>query len=65
LYFHGKHDWRGVGAVSVILKQDFFNMEQVHMGMKSYGFSGNRTSPMQKTSISNMHRALREEFWFA
>jgi len=64
LFFHGKDDWRGVGSVSIILEQDFLNMEQVQMGMKSYGFPGNRTSPMQETSISNMHRALREEFLF-
>ena len=63
--FLGRDDWRGVGAVSLILEQDFFNMEQVQLGMKSYGFPGNRTNPEQEVAISNMHRALREEFLFA
>ena len=63
--FLGQDDWRGVGAVSLILEQDFFNMEQVQLGMKSYGFPGNRTNPEQEVAISNMHRALREEFLFA
>jgi phenylpropionate dioxygenase-like ring-hydroxylating dioxygenase large terminal subunit len=64
-YFYGRDDWRQVGAVSIILEQDFLNMEQVQRGMKSHGFPGNRTSPMQEVAISNMHRALREEFLFA
>lgn len=63
--FYGKEDWRGVGAVSIILEQDFVNMEEVQRGMKSYGFPGNRTSPKQEVAISNMHRVLREEFLFA
>jgi len=62
--FHGKDDWRGVGAVSIILEQDFMNMEQVQRGMKSHGFPGSRTSPKQEVAISNMHRVLREEYVF-
>ena len=62
--FMGKEDWRGVGPVSIILEQDFLNMEQVQMGMKLHGFPGNRTSPIQEVAISNMHRALRDEFLF-
>jgi len=64
LQFLGKEEWRGVGAASVILEQDFLNMEQVQQGMKSHGFPGNRTSPIQEVAISNMHRVLREEFLF-
>ncbi len=63
-YLHGKDDWLGVGAVSVILEQDFLNMEQVQRGMKSHGFPGSRTSPKQEVAISNMHRVLREEYLF-
>ena len=37
---------------------------QVQMGMKLHGFPGNRTSPIQEVAISNMHRALRDEFLF-
>jgi phenylpropionate dioxygenase-like ring-hydroxylating dioxygenase large terminal subunit len=58
--FLEKDQWRGVGAVSPILMQDFDNMEQVQLGMKSYGFPGNRTTPKQEVAVSNMHRALRE-----
>jgi len=64
-HFYGKDDWRGVGAVSIILEQDFVNMEQVQRGMKSYGFPGNRTSPEQEVAVSNMHRVLREDYLFA
>jgi phenylpropionate dioxygenase-like ring-hydroxylating dioxygenase large terminal subunit len=62
--FHGKDDWRGVGPVSLILEQDFINMEQVQQGMKSYGFPGNRPSPLQEGAVYNLHRVLREEFLF-
>lgn len=63
--FYGQNDWREVGKVSLILEQDFFNMEEVQRGMKSYGFPGNRTNPEQEVAVSNMHRVLREEFLFA
>jgi len=62
--FLGKDDWRGVGAVSIILEQDFVNMEEVQKGMKSKGFPGNRLNPMQESAIANMHRVLREEYLF-
>lgn len=64
LRFFGKEDWRGVGSVSLILEQDFLNMEQVQIGMKSYGFPGSRTNPEQELAVSNMHRVLREEYLF-
>lgn len=62
--FLGKDDWRGIGTVSIILEQDFVNMEEVQRGMKSMGFPGNRLNPAQEASIANMHRALREEYLF-
>lgn len=62
--FLGKDDWRGIGSVSLILEQDFVNMEEVQRGMKSIGFPGNRINPEQESSIANMHRVLREEFLF-
>lgn len=57
---YGEEDWKGAGAISLILEQDFFNMEQVQKGMKQRGFPGNRTSPIQEVAISNMHRVLHE-----
>jgi phenylpropionate dioxygenase-like ring-hydroxylating dioxygenase large terminal subunit len=58
--FLDRDDWKKVKDVSLILWQDFDNMEQVQIGMKSYGCPGNRPSPKQEVPISNMHRVLRE-----
>lgn len=57
--FHGQDDWKGFDKVSIILAQDFENMEEVQKGMKSDGFEVCRTSPQQETSVSNMHRWIR------
>ena len=64
-YFYGRDEWRGVGAVSIILEPDFVNMEEVQRGMKSLGFPGNRTNPVQEVAVSNMHRVLRGDYLFA
>jgi hypothetical protein len=58
--FLGDEDWKGFAAVSVILQQDFNNMEEVQKGMKSDGFAGARTNPLQETSISNLHTHIAE-----
>jgi phenylpropionate dioxygenase-like ring-hydroxylating dioxygenase large terminal subunit len=42
------------------LEQDLTNMRMVQKGMRSRGFTAARTNPVQETSISNFHRALRE-----
>jgi len=47
-------DWGG------ILPQDFQNLRHVQQGMKSRGFAGSRTNPVQEKPISNFHRVLRE-----
>jgi hypothetical protein len=52
-------NWRDCD-LGLILTQDFTNMEQVHRGMKSSGFSAARTNPIQETPITNFHRVLRE-----
>ncbi|WP_082010683.1 aromatic ring-hydroxylating oxygenase subunit alpha [Novosphingobium malaysiense] len=57
--FLGDEDWKGFSAVSIILQQDFDNMEQVQKGMKSTAFEGSRTSPLQESSVSNLHRWVR------
>lgn len=40
------------------LEEDFANMEAVHQGMKSRGFSGARINPHQEFQIANFHRAI-------
>jgi len=43
-----------------ILTQDFINLEKMQRGMKSMGFKGLRTNPVQEQAVSNFHRALYE-----
>jgi hypothetical protein len=57
---YGPEDWRRIGDVSPVLVQDFSNMEAVQQGMKSIGFLGCRTNPLQESQIPNHHRVLRE-----
>lgn len=61
-FYHGVDDWKTdtVEKFGLILSQDFVNMGQVQQGMKSRGFAGARTNPLQETSISNFHRELHE-----
>lgn len=61
--FHwGVDDWKTdtVERFGLILSQDFSNMSEVQRGMKSSGFRGARTNPLQESAISNFHRVLRE-----
>lgn len=53
---HGA-DWAKVDW-GLILEQDFQNMGEVQKGMKSRGFRGARTSPVQERAISNFHATL-------
>ncbi len=53
---HGA-DWRAVDW-GLILEQDFQNMGEVQRGMKSRGFKGARTNPVQERAISNFHQTL-------
>lgn len=50
-------DWR-TADWGLILAQDFQNMGEVQRGMKSRGFKGARTNPVQERAISNFHRVL-------
>jgi phenylpropionate dioxygenase-like ring-hydroxylating dioxygenase large terminal subunit len=43
------------------LEEDFANMEAVHEGMKSRGYTGSRLNPHQERQIANFHRALQEQ----
>jgi hypothetical protein len=58
--FLGDDDWKGFSKISIILQQDFDNMEEVQRGMKNDGFTGSRTNPLQETSISNLHTHIAE-----
>ena len=55
-------DWKAntKADFGLILSQDFQNFEHVQRGMKSRGFKGSRTNPVQESEIPNMHRALAE-----
>lgn len=59
-YFHGENDWRDFKSISLILQQDLDNMGEVQRGMKSRGFAGARTNPLQESTVSNFHRVLCE-----
>lgn len=50
-------DWRTVDW-GLILAQDFQNMGEVQKGMRSRGFRGARTNPVQERAISNFHATL-------
>ena len=49
-----------VGAFGLILSQDISNMMEVQAGMKSRGFIGARTNPLQESTVYNLHRVIRE-----
>jgi phenylpropionate dioxygenase-like ring-hydroxylating dioxygenase large terminal subunit len=52
-------DWRD-GDWPLIFRQDFANLAAVQKGLKSRGFAGARTNPVQERAIVNFHRTLRE-----
>lgn len=51
-------DWRDADW-PLIYKQDFINLSELQQGVKSLGFRGLRTNPVQERVISNFHRVLR------
>jgi len=51
----GGDDWRKLDW-GLILAQDFQNMEDVQLGMKSRAFQAARPNPVQEVEISNFHR---------
>jgi hypothetical protein len=40
------------------IEQDFSNLKEVQKGMKSRGFTGARTNPLQETAVSHLHEVL-------
>lgn len=59
---YGDDDWKRIGDVSIVLLQDFGNLAAVQQGMKSMGFKGSLTNPLQESTVTNFHRAIREYF---
>ena len=59
-FFYGPDDWKTnvVENFGLILSQDFQNMGEVQLGMKSSGFEGSRTNPLQEGTVTNFHRTL-------
>jgi phenylpropionate dioxygenase-like ring-hydroxylating dioxygenase large terminal subunit len=55
-HFDGPEAFKGRNP---FLEQDFGNMGQCQKGMRSRGFTGARTNPLQEATISNFHRVLR------
>ncbi|WP_317928916.1 aromatic ring-hydroxylating dioxygenase subunit alpha [Halioxenophilus sp. WMMB6] len=47
-----EENWR------MVIAQDFSNMEQVQLGLKSRGFRGNLPNPHQERKVTNLHRNL-------
>jgi phenylpropionate dioxygenase-like ring-hydroxylating dioxygenase large terminal subunit len=52
-------DWQDADF-PLIFRQDFANIPEVYKGMKSRGFTGARTNPLQERVMTNFHRHLRE-----
>jgi phenylpropionate dioxygenase-like ring-hydroxylating dioxygenase large terminal subunit len=50
--------WQEHDDWGAIFPQDFQNLGEVQQGMKSRGFVGARTNPIQEKAISNFHRVL-------
>jgi phenylpropionate dioxygenase-like ring-hydroxylating dioxygenase large terminal subunit len=57
-YFHGEGEWREFRTINPFLAQDFENVARIQAGMKSRGFAGGRTNPVQELTVSNFHRAI-------
>ena len=55
---HGHDDWRRFHTISPLIQQDFDNMGEIQRGMKSRGFAGSRTNPLQEATVSHFHRTI-------
>jgi phenylpropionate dioxygenase-like ring-hydroxylating dioxygenase large terminal subunit len=54
------HGFEAFKGQCFFLEEDFGNMVAVHKGMKSAGWKGARTNPVQEGQIVNFHKTLRE-----
>ena len=59
-FYYGSEDYKTdvVDKFGLVLSQDFQYMGEVQRGMKSKGFAGSRTNPLQETTVSSFHRTL-------
>ncbi|TZG28904.1 aromatic ring-hydroxylating oxygenase subunit alpha [Sphingomonas montanisoli] len=55
--YHGFEAFKGNCE---FLEEDFLNMEAVNQGVKSRGFKGAVTNPVQEGTVAHFHRKLRE-----
>ncbi|KKC25231.1 aromatic ring-hydroxylating oxygenase subunit alpha [Sphingomonas sp. SRS2] len=53
-------DWRDFKDIPPFLAQDFDNLPYLQKGVRSQGFRGARTNPVQEGIISNFHMKLRQ-----
>jgi hypothetical protein len=51
-------DWRDASQVGRVLSQDFANLAEVAVGMRTRGFRGLRLNGRQEVGILNMHREI-------
>lgn len=54
--FHGFKDFEGQCP---FLEEDFLNLEAVNEGIKSRGWKGARTNPVQEVTVSNFHKSIQ------
>ena len=59
-YLHAPGDHRKFSTFSTLLQQDFDNMSEIQRGMKSRGFKGARTNPLQEATVSNFHQVISQ-----
>jgi len=55
---HVSNGWVEAKGRNPFLEQDFANMSAVEMGMRSRGWEGARTNPVEEVTITHFHRML-------
>lgn len=53
-------DWRDFKTLPPFLVQDYMNLPHMQRGVRSRGFRGARTNPVQERIISNFHAVVRK-----
>jgi len=57
---HVSHGFEAAKGRNPFLEQDFANMEAVQKGMRSRGWEGARTNPLEEVTTNHFHRMLDE-----
>jgi phenylpropionate dioxygenase-like ring-hydroxylating dioxygenase large terminal subunit len=60
MFLHGEGQWREFKKINTFLSQDMENVARIQAGMKSRGFAGGRTNPVQELTVSNFHKVIYE-----